>query len=89
MKSDTFTLPKREEEATKANRRMVQCEHFWIIETANGPVSSGVCRLCGSRREFHNYLSDCLANKDRDKFEEWLAKNGREKSKRRGSLELL
>lgn len=89
MRSNTATLPERTEEASEQKRRIVQCEHFWVIETANGPVSSGVCRLCGSRREFFNYLSDCLADKDRDRFEEWVVKQGREKVGRRGSLEKL
>ncbi len=31
-----------------------QCAHHWIIETPDGPVSKGVCRLCGEEREFTN-----------------------------------
>ena len=31
------------------------CQHHWLIESPNGPVSMGVCRLCGAEREFHNY----------------------------------
>ncbi len=31
-----------------------QCAHHWIIETATGPVSKGMCRLCGAGREFKN-----------------------------------
>lgn len=31
-----------------------QCKHHWIIETAQGPVSRGVCRLCGAVKEFYN-----------------------------------
>lgn len=30
------------------------CPHHWIIETPNGPVSKGRCRLCGAEREFSN-----------------------------------
>ena len=30
------------------------CPHHWIIEAANGPVSTGRCRLCGEEREFSN-----------------------------------
>lgn len=32
------------------------CEHFWIIESPNGPTSKGACRVCGETREFANYL---------------------------------
>jgi len=28
--------------------------HHWIIETANGPKSDGVCKYCHLRREFPN-----------------------------------
>jgi len=31
-----------------------RCAHHWIIETATGPVSKGMCRLCGEEREFSN-----------------------------------
>ncbi len=32
------------------------CRHHWIIDTPTGPVSVGVCRLCGAVREFRNSL---------------------------------
>lgn len=31
------------------------CQHHWLIESPDGPVSMGVCRLCGAEREFQNY----------------------------------
>ena len=30
------------------------CRHYWIIESARGPVSKGVCKFCGAQKEFHN-----------------------------------
>ena len=33
-----------------------QCAHHWLIETSQGSMSEGVCRLCGEKREFHNSL---------------------------------
>ena len=30
------------------------CRHHWIIETPTGPVSKGVCKLCGEERDFEN-----------------------------------
>ncbi len=30
------------------------CHHFWVIEVANGPTSSGCCKYCGEIREFYN-----------------------------------
>lgn len=32
------------------------CQHHWVIQEADGPFSSGSCRLCGALREFKNYL---------------------------------
>ena len=32
------------------------CPHHWLIETPVGPVSKGLCRLCGQRKEFKNYV---------------------------------
>ena len=31
--------------------------HYWVIETSNGPLSSGECQRCGSVfKEFKNYI---------------------------------
>ena len=34
----------------------LMCAHHWVIETANGPVSRGVCKLCQEVREFGNSI---------------------------------
>lgn len=31
-----------------------ECKHYWLIEAPNGPVSYGVCKICGERSEFKN-----------------------------------
>jgi hypothetical protein len=30
------------------------CNHYWIIDVANGPTSLGKCKYCGEVREFYN-----------------------------------
>ena len=32
------------------------CRHHWVIQPATGPVSAGVCQVCGESREFKNYV---------------------------------
>jgi hypothetical protein len=32
------------------------CPHHWVIESPSGPVSVGVCKWCGARMEFSNYI---------------------------------
>jgi hypothetical protein len=34
------------------------CNHYWVIEVANGPKSSGKCKFCGEVREFFNGFPD-------------------------------
>jgi len=34
------------------------CRHHWIIQTAEGPVSLGVCRFCHEAKEFQNSLEE-------------------------------
>ena len=34
------------------------CSHHWIIETANGPTSRGVCRNCHGSKLFNNSIVD-------------------------------
>ena len=33
-----------------------KCSHHWLIEPPKGPTSTGVCKLCGARKEFDNQL---------------------------------
>jgi hypothetical protein len=65
-----------EEPATKQ-----VCHHYWIIESPAGPASKGVCKFCGARKEFMNYLADCLAVND-EEFQEWIGKQRDDKEKR-------
>jgi hypothetical protein len=32
------------------------CCHHWVIQPADGPVSIGLCQVCGETREFKNYV---------------------------------
>ncbi len=32
------------------------CQHHWVIQPADGPVSNGSCQVCGEDREFKNYV---------------------------------
>lgn len=57
-------------------RRQPECQHHWTIDIAAGPVSIGICQICGTRKEFRNYLSDCLADKEKETYEGWLARQG-------------
>lgn len=35
-----------------------ECRHHWIIESAKGPTSRGVCKFCGVEEEFSNLLPE-------------------------------
>jgi hypothetical protein len=39
------------------------CTHYWVIESANGPTSRGVCKFCGEQREFRNSWYDLYPGK--------------------------
>ena len=64
---------KNEDQLTEPAQRQVVCHHHWTIEEAEGPVSNGICSLCGARRQFFNYLSDCLRATE-EEYETWLAR---------------
>jgi hypothetical protein len=32
----------------------VNCAHHWVIASANGPLSKGICQRCGETRDFRN-----------------------------------
>lgn len=40
------------------------CIHHWLIEPATGPLSRGVCKLCGEQKEFFNILDDFQTNEE-------------------------
>jgi len=37
--------------------------HWWVIESPNGETSDGVCRYCGSQRQFANTLAAAFNNR--------------------------
>ena len=51
------TMTKKPEVKAQA---MAEADHFhrWRIDEPNGPVSVGVCKTCGTIKEFKNWLSD-------------------------------
>jgi len=36
--------------------RVDKCKHYWIIESANGTISKGICKYCGEVGVFYNSL---------------------------------
>ena len=41
------------------------CRHHWVIQPATGPVSQGMCQICGQAREFKNYVEASTWGDDR------------------------
>ena len=33
-----------------------KCHHHWVIDSPDGPTSTGICKYCGAAKEFDNYL---------------------------------
>ena len=74
-------MPKGEfEEPTTEVRELIAlptCTHHWIIDPPNGPISKGVCKLCGEEREFSNQyrpnnsiVSGWSSQKDRNELDD-------------------
>lgn len=53
------------------------CPHHWIIESAAGPTSKGVCQHCGESREFENA----------PQVETWLQQQARQRRERETDAE--
>ena len=41
-----------------------ECHHIWLIEVRPGPMSAGVCKLCGAKMKFRNCRLDCNGDED-------------------------
>ncbi len=44
------------------------CRHHWLIEPPSGPISKGVCKLCGEVKVFDNILADLMLSNDNSAF---------------------
>ena len=43
---------------TKTHLELAPCPpHHWVIESANGPLSSGFCQNCNEQRKFENSIA--------------------------------
>jgi hypothetical protein len=38
----------------RAKQEESTCAHYWLIDSAEGHISRGVCKFCGEEREFLN-----------------------------------
>jgi hypothetical protein len=45
------------QELAQPEKMQKPCQHFWIIEPANGVTSLGKCKYCGIVKEFVNNLT--------------------------------
>lgn len=45
-------MKKKSEEVIKDRN----CQHYWVIGPQDGETSTGVCKKCGSVREFYNHM---------------------------------
>ena len=36
------------------------CPHYWMIEGVHGPMSHGVCKVCGAKKKFYNSLPNVV-----------------------------
>lgn len=45
-----------------------KCCHYWIIETPDGPMCRGVCKFCGSEKEFDSFGPDSGSPWERNKY---------------------
>lgn len=56
MRRNVILAPRIEREP--ADKKRLTCHHYWIIEKAKGPTSRGMCKYCGSKRDFSNFIPD-------------------------------
>jgi hypothetical protein len=56
VEEERFAMRQRtkEEDTIRENPDEGQCQHYWVIEIANGPKSVGKCKNCGETKEFLN-----------------------------------
>ncbi len=56
------------EKIEKRKATIGTCRHHWIIESAVGPTSEGICKYCGEKRTFLNIVEDTESKEDVNRF---------------------
>ena len=51
-------MPTREVSKTTrgTTAEILVCRHHWVIESPDGPISHGMCRLCRANKSFKNII---------------------------------
>lgn len=52
----TSTLASPSNLEVEEEEMTMECSHWWVLPSPDGPTCIGVCKLCGERREFPNSL---------------------------------
>ncbi len=55
-----------EEDRVAEEATVPECLHHWVIETADGPTSEGVCQKCAEVKTFANYAQQNSWSNQRD-----------------------
>ena len=50
--------------APEKNTLATVCRHHWVIDTPNGALSGGRCKLCGADKAFRNSSEDLMWDSD-------------------------
>jgi len=54
----------------KKSTEIKSCRHYWDIEAASGPISRGICKICGEKKEFQNsWIASSYMGKDARVFD--------------------
>lgn len=56
-------MSQKVKERTETLESEKTCQHHWLIESAGGATSRGVCKYCGEERDFFNSWFDYTAMK--------------------------
>ena len=64
-----------------------QCHHYWVIESASGPTSRGVCKLCGAVKGFSNRFPDTRWEGDASLLFELVSARNTEGGEKEGESE--
>jgi hypothetical protein len=51
------------------SKRDPECNHHWVIDSAEGPKSQGRCKLCGTEKSFLNLYEDVREQAEKRKAE--------------------
>ena len=58
MSNRVVTVSRETDVKPEEHQDKSECCHYWLIDSPNGAISKGICKLCGAEKDFYNSVPE-------------------------------